>query len=93
MSVFIEDYCKANKNNFAKRLKLLHRKAVIIGSDELEFSNNVIDVTARIYIAHSISCGDIEIMQDVLAGCYWRFMSSFKGTGFELWIDLKDDEL
>lgn len=93
MSVFIEDYCKGNTNDFAKRLKELHDEAVIIGSDELEFSNCEFDVIARIYIAHAISCYDIEVMQEVLAGCYWRFMTSFKGRGFELWIDLKNDML
>lgn len=93
MSVFIEDYCKANTNDFASRLDRLHDEAVIICSDELEFSNVVVGVMAKIYIAHTISCNDIEIMQQVLAGCYWRFTPSFKGTGFELWIDLKNDML
>ena len=93
MSVFIEDYCKANTNDFASRLDRLLDKVVIIGSDELEFTNVVVGVMAKIYIAHTISCNDIEIMQQVLADCYWRFTSSIKGYGFELWIDLKNDML
>lgn len=93
MSVFIEDYCKVNTNDFAKRLKELYDEAVFIGSDELEFSDCEFDVDAKIYIAHTISCNDIEVMQRVLAGCYWRFMASFNGRGFELWIDLDNSML
>lgn len=93
MSVFIEDYCKANKNDFAKRLEELHDEAVLIGSDELDFSKDEVQVTARIYIAHVISCCDFEILRRVFGSCYWRIITSFKGNGFELWIDLKDDML
>lgn len=93
MSVFIENYCKANKNDFASRLNQLHDKAVIIGSDELEFLDDDGVVTARIYIAHSISCNDIEVLQSLFGGCYWRFLPSFRGSGYALWIDLKDNML
>lgn len=93
MSVFIEDYCKVNTNDFAKRLKELYDEAVIIGSDELEFSVCEFDVIARINIEHTISCFDIEVMMEVLAGCYWRFITSSNGRGFELWIDLDNNML
>ena len=93
MSEFVEDYYKVKKNDFAKRLKELHDEAVIIDSDELDFSMDEVNIIARIYIAHTISCVDIEIIQRVFAGCYWRFMTSFKGGGYELWIDLTVDQL
>lgn len=93
MGVLIKDYCKDNTNDFAKRLKELYDEAVFIGSDELEFSECEFDVIARIGIGHTITCNDVEVLQRVLAGCYWRIMPSFSGCGFEIWIDLTDGML
>lgn len=88
MSVFIKDYCKSHTNDFAKRLKKLCKVDVFIGSDGIIFDDSREDIIAKISIGHTISCNDIIFMQDVLAGCYWRFVPSFDDHNFALWIDL-----
>ena len=90
MSVLIEDYCHQSQCEFSKKLNELLEEAVIIGSDEIDFMNDKSETIAKIYIAHIITCYDIEIIQEVFAGYYWRFVTSFKRTGYELWIDIRD---
>lgn len=89
MSVFIEDYCKGNDSDFAKRLNELWKEVVLIGSDELEFYDDDEMLIARIYIAHSITRMDVEVIQRVFADWYWCFTTSFRGAGFELCVRLK----
>lgn len=90
MSVLIEDYCKQSQCEFSKKLSELLEEAVIIGSDELDFMNTESDIIAGIHLAHTITCNDVEIIQEVFSGYYWRFNPSFKGTGYNLWIDIRD---
>lgn len=89
MSVFIEDYCKGDDSDFAKRLNELWKEVVLIGSDELDFYDDGEMLIARIYIAHSITCGDVVVIQRVFSDWFWSFTASFRGAGFELCVRLK----
>lgn len=90
MSVFIENYCKQSQCEFSKKLSELLEEAVIIGVDEINFIDNVPEIIARIWMNHSITCYDVKIIQEVFAGYYWRFTTSIKKSGYELWIDIRD---
>lgn len=91
MSVYLEDFCKEAESELAKKLAELVDEVVLIGSDTLDITTTQSDMVCRILVQHTISCNDIEIMQRVLAGHYWRFTSALGSTGFELWIDFKPD--
>ena len=93
MSVLIEDYCKQSQCEFSKKLSELLEEAVIIGSNEIEFFMQGSDTVARIYVCHTISCNDVEIIQEVFSGYYWRFTTSFRKSGYELWIDIRDSSV
>lgn len=93
MSVFIEDFCKEAESELAKKLAELEEEVVLIGSDTLDITTTQSGMVCRILVQHSISCNDIEILQEVLAGRYWRFTSALGSTGFELWIDLNPSDI
>lgn len=93
MSVYLEDFCKEAESELAKKLAKLVDEVVLIGSDTLDITPSQSDMVCRILVQHSISCNDIEILQRVLAGYYWRFTSSFSHAGYELWINFKPSEI
>lgn len=93
MSVYLEDFCNEAESELAKKLAELIDEVVLIGSDTLVFTNSGSDMICRILVQNTISCNDIEIMQRVLAGHYWRFTSAMGSTGYELWIDVNSDDI
>lgn len=93
MSVFIEDFCKEAESELSQKLAELLDEVVLIGSDTLDLTTTQSGMVCRILVQHSISCNDIEILQRVLAGHYWRFTSALGSPGYELWIDFKPSDI
>lgn len=93
MSVYLEDFCKEAESELAKKLAELVEEVVLIGSDTLDITPSHPSMVCRILVQHTISCNDIEILQRVFAGYYWRFTSAIGSTGFELWIDIKPSDI
>lgn len=93
MSVLLENYCRQSDSKVAGLLQKCHDESIFIGSDEITFYQNVCDCVLKVYVQHSLSRNDFLAINGIFAGHYWRIMTSFKGSGFELWIDITPDML
>lgn len=93
MSVFIEDFCKEEESELAKKLAELVDWFVLIGEDSVNITNNKSCISCHVIVTHTISCNDIEVMQRVLAGLYWRFSTAPGSHGYELCIDFNSDDI
>lgn len=91
MSVFLEDYCKGTQTEMSRLLKKCWDDAIFIGSDEIDIRKDEWDCTVAVYVQHSITCNDIHRLLDIFSGLYWRIMTSFNGSGFEVLIDVTED--
>ena len=93
MSVLLEDYCRQSDSKVAGLLQKCYDKAIFIGSDEITFRQNECDCTIQVYVQHSLSCYELLKMHDIFDGLYWRILTSFKGSGYDLCIDVTPDML
>ncbi len=91
MSVYLEDYCRGSQTEMSRLLKKCWDEAILIGSDEITTRKEEYDYTIEVLVQHTLSSNDLRKLLDIFSGLYWRIMTSFKASGYEIWIDVTED--
>lgn len=91
MSGKISDYLKANDNKLTALLKSEELDGAILNECLMEVVKRSNDWWCDLYLGYTLSCNDLNAIAYVFDGYWWCISPRYKGRGYRLSIDLKDD--